>query len=368
MSGILVHEWLAPTGGSENVFETLCETFPDAERFCLWNDSEGRFDDVHETALAHTPLRRSKSLSVPFMPIAWRHLPARDADWILCSTHAFSHHAKFAGPAADAPKLVYAHTPARYVWVPELDRRGDRFVARAVSTLLRPLDRRRAAEPQAIACNSEFVRKRIQAAWFRDADVIYPPVEVARLKSASTTFTPVEQRALESLPSDFILGVSRFIPYKRLDLVIEAGALAGIPVVLAGEGPEEAHLRQLAEGHPGQVTFVGRPSDALLRELYRRASVLVFPPIEDFGIVPIEAMAMGTPVVANAAGGAAESVLDGVTGALVENWQGAQLRQAVATASSCDARTCAARADDFDTSVFVRRIRDWVSENTGQGK
>ena len=97
MSGVIVHEWLESTGGAENVFDVLGRTFPDAARVCLWNDSDGRFTDVQETVLARTPLRHSKAVALPFMPLVWRHLPALDADWVLCSSHAFAHHARFAG-------------------------------------------------------------------------------------------------------------------------------------------------------------------------------------------------------------------------------------------------------------------------------
>ena len=175
MSGVIVHEWLQRNGGSENVFDVLTRTFPDADRVCLWNDSDGRFTDVEETVLARTPLRHSKAAALPFMPLVWRHLPAREADWVLCSSHAFAHHARFAGPARDAPKLVYAHTPARYVWTPELDGRGEGAVARAASALLKPLDRRRAREATAIAANSRFVAERIAEKWDREAEVITRP-------------------------------------------------------------------------------------------------------------------------------------------------------------------------------------------------
>ena len=103
MSGIIVHEWLQPNGGSENVFDVLSETFPDAARFCLWNDSEGRFTGVEESWLARTPLRRNKVAALPIMPAVWRSLPDREADWVLCSSHAFAHHARFGGPARTAP-------------------------------------------------------------------------------------------------------------------------------------------------------------------------------------------------------------------------------------------------------------------------
>ncbi|WP_246534044.1 glycosyltransferase [Microbacterium flavescens] len=368
VTGILVHEWLARFGGSENVFEVLSETFPDAERFCLWNDSDGRFTGVEETILARTPLRRSKAAALPFMPAVWRHLPAREADWILCSSHLFAHHARFGGPARDAPKLVYAHTPARYVWTPELDGRGDGMLARAVAAPLKPLDRKRAAEPVSIMANSAFVAQRIADTWEREAGVIHPPIDVAAFAADADALSAAELAVLASLPPEFLLGVSRFVPYKRLERVIDAGRATGVPVVLAGSGPDEERLRARAAQSGGPVLFLNDPSFAVLRELYRRALALVFPSIEDFGIMPVEAMATGTPVVANAIGGTAESVIDGLTGALVHEWTDAELKRAVERAAGADPAACVARAREFDRPVFVDRIRDWVESETAAGR
>jgi glycosyltransferase involved in cell wall biosynthesis len=366
MTGILVHEWLAPRGGSENVFEVLSETYPDAERWCLWNDSGARFEGVNETWLARTPLRRSKAASLPLMPAAWRSLPSRDAEWVLCSSHLFAHHARFRGPAGEAPKLVYAHTPARYVWVPELDGRGNNPAARTLSSLLKPLDRKRAQEPVAIAANSRFVADRIAATWERESTVIYPPVDVELFMSEPELSGP-EQAIADALPSDFLLGVSRFVPYKRLDRVIEAGAASGMRVVLAGSGPDGARLRALADDIlPGGVTFVEAPSRELLRALYRRASALVFAPIEDFGIIPVEAMASGTPVIANAIGGAAESVVDGATGALVREWSSEELRAAIERALRVSADACAESTLRFTRVAFGQRVREWLSSTVGE--
>ena len=365
MAGILVHEWLARHGGSENVFEVLSSVFPDAERFCLWNDSDGRFCGVQETMLARTPLRRSKAAALPFMPLAWRHLPAREPDWILTSSHLFAHHARFGGAARHAPKLVYAHTPARYIWTPELDGRGSGALARSVSRVLKPLDRRRATEPVAIAANSAFVAQRVADTWQRQATVIHPPVDVDAFATA-LPLTPAEHVLVDALPTPFLLGVSRFVPYKRLDRVIAAGRAANLPVVLAGGGPDEARLRALAADGGANVTFVHDPSTAVLAELYRRALALVFPAIEDFGIMPVEAMATGTPVVASAVGGTAETVIDGVTGALVRDWDdAADLAGAVERAATAHRTACVARAREFDTAVFAERIRAWVAAETG---
>ena len=362
MSGILVHEWLSRHGGSENVFDVLGGVFPDAERWCLWNESEGRFSGVHETALARTPLRGHKAAALPLMPLAWRALPERDADWVLCSSHLFAHHARFRGAAREAPKLVYTHTPARYIWTPELDGRGGGVAARAASALLKPLDRRRAAEPVAIAANSAFIADRVARAWGRDATVIHPPIDVARFADARPT--DETDAAVADLPRDYLLGVSRFVPYKRLELVIDAGVASGLPVVLAGGGADEERLRAYAaeRGHP--VTIVRDPSSILLAAMYRGALALVFPAVEDFGIMPVEAMAAGTPVVGNAVGGVAESVIDGVTGALVHEWAGEDLRAAVERAVASSREACVRRAYEFDRPVFEARIADWVAEKT----
>jgi len=364
MSGIIVHEWLAPAGGSENVFRAIADAFPDAERWCLWNDSD-RFDPVHETWLARTPLRGRKALALPIMPAVWRSLPRREADWVLTSSHLFAHHARFGGPVADAPKLVYAHTPARYIWTPELDVRGDNVPARLVSRALKPLDRKRAQEPVAIAANSQFIAKRIADAWERDAEVIYPNVDVTRLLR-EPTLSAVDESTLRQLPDQFILGFSRFVPYKRLDAAIDAGRVSGLPVVLAGGGDDEARLRAYAaDVHPGMVTFVLNPSDALLSAILRRALALVFAPIEDFGIIPVEAMAAGTPVLVNATGGAVESVVDGETGAHVYDWaDDAELTRAVERTVASDPSRCRDRAKLFGADVFDRRIREFVAAHT----
>lgn len=363
MAGIIVHEWLAQRGGSENVVEEIVATFPDAQLQSLWNDAPQRFTDlsVAETWLARTPLRKSKALALPFMPLTWRHLGQRDADWILCSSHLFSHHARFSGPARNVPKLVYAHTPARYIWTPELDARGNHAVAKAVRKPLQRLDRTRAQEALSVAANSEFVRQRIQKAWHRDSVVIHPPVEVqAFVDDPESRLTPEDQRVLDSLPNTFLLGASRFIPYKRLDLVIALGAASDNAVVLAGDGPSLPDLQELAAQHPGQVTFVLKPSRALLSALYRRALAYVFPAIEDFGIMPVEAMATGTPVIARDVGGAAESVLDGITGVHLSDFSGEAGREAVERAAAMRPQDCIDRAWTFDRAVFRETLRDWV--------
>lgn len=220
----------------------------------------------------------------------------------------------------------------------------------------------------AIAANSAFVAERIARAWEREAVVIPPPVDVTAFAGEpldESALTPHERATLAALPPEFLLGVSRFVPYKRLERVIDAGAAAGLPVVLAGSGPDEDRLRAYAAQQHERVVFVHNPSSALLAELYRRSLALVFPAIEDFGIMPVEAMATGTPVVASAVGGTAETVIDGVTGALVHDWSRAELKTAVERAVATDPAASVARAFEFDTPVFVDRITAWVAAETG---
>lgn len=363
MSGALVHEWLSKRGGSENVLVELSRIFPDAAISALWDDAPDRFaaGRVTETWLAKTPLRNHKALAVPFMPATWRNLGRSDAEWILCSSHLFAHHARFKGSAREAPKYVYTHTPARYIWTPELDVRGSGAVARAVSRPLQELDRRRAQEAHSIASNSAFVARRVQQAWGRESVVIHPPVSVQDfVDDSSNRLTGEEEALLTSLPETFILGASRFVPYKRLDVAIAAGVASGIQVVIAGEGPDEPRLRDIADNSPGVVTFVPKPSFALLNQLYRRALVFVFPAIEDFGIMPVEAMAAGTPVIANAVGGAAESVQHGKTGAVLHSFDTSSLLEAVDIAAAANREACTARAWEFDVSEFDANIRAWV--------
>lgn len=370
MVGAIVHEWVSESGGSEKVLDAIADAFPDAEMHVLWNDVPDRFGDrkVNETWIARTPLRQSKALALPFMPPTWRRRESsQELDWALVSSHLFAHHARFVGVNRNVPKFVYVHTPARYIWAPELDARGKSGVARLASAFLKPIDRHRAQEAQAFAANSEFVRERIRQAWNRDATVIHPPVEVERIQSVADWSTKLgrdEMRVLEALPASFVLGASRFIPYKRLDLVIAAGDAVDLPVVLAGSGPEEVRLRVLATEATVPVHFISNPSNAMLYALYQRAAVFVFPAVEDFGIMPVEAMAAGTPVVANRIGGAAESVVDGETGALTSFSSACDIEAALRAAMAVDPMKVTRRAQAFSRRAFTSRVREFVLEGS----
>ncbi len=369
IAGLLVHEWIEPHGGSERVLEVIADTFPTSDIVVPWNNAPWRTISprVRESWLARSPLRDRKAASAVALPAVWRSVVGRrkDYDWVLASSHLFSHHVKVQGLLGEARKFVYVHSPARYIWNPELDDRGSGPVARAVGRALKPIDRMRAQEAYSIAANSEFVRRRVQDAWRRDAIVINPPVDVERIIAGrrwAERVSSEESAVLERLPAQFVLGASRFVSYKRLDLVIRAGEAAGLPVVLAGEGPLRETLEQLAAEASVPVHFVDGPSSPLLYALYEAAAVYVFPAIEDFGMMPVEAMAAGAPVIANAIGGARESVIDGVNGMLVDRFERDELAVAVDGALRLDRRSIPQTVQRFSVKRFQDRVRDWVGD------
>lgn len=363
MAGLIVHEWIEPHGGAERVVEQMRATFPDSDTQALWNDAPTGFGDAYTTWLARTPLRRSKALALPFMPMTWRTIRGRrEYDWILVSSHLFAHHVRLIGQA-NVPKFVYAHTPARYIWEPDLDQRGNTPLVRAASMALRPLDRKRAQEATAIAANSAFTRSRIERTWERDAQVIYPPVNVEGIVHGASWCDRVsgaESELLESLPETFLLGASRFVPYKQLDVVIRAGEATDLPVVLAGQGPEEQTLRARAAAARIPVTFVIRPSTPLLYALYQRALVFVFPAVEDFGIMPVEAMAAGARVAGASVGGVAESISLVRGGSVFNGHSPSELSAAIDAAAAAEKPRAERIMSEFSSNRFTGQLSDWM--------
>ncbi|RIK06142.1 glycosyltransferase [Rhodococcus ruber] len=362
--GVIVHEWIERTGGAENVVEAFAELIPSAPVICLWDDAPGRFgaERIRESALARTPLRRSKALSLPIMPAIWRTRRCSDVEWALVSSHLFAHHVRFAN-APNIDRFVYVHTPARYLWVPELDERGSSGLVRAVAPLFRSLDRARAQEGAELAANSRFVAERIRQCWRVDARVIYPPVNVERIQSVADwagVLGPRDRATLDALPREFVLAASRLVRYKKIEAAIDAGRLTDTPVVVAGDGPDRGRLEAIAETSSVPVYFLGRVNDELLYALYQRCTVYVFTAVEDFGIMPVEAMAAGARVVGNRIGGVSETVVDGVTGALCDPDDATELRDATVVAASCDPETSVEQARRFGTHRFNSNIVEWL--------
>lgn len=360
---LLSHEWLAPVGGSENVFEQIVRAHPGADLVCLWNDAPERFGaDVRETWLGRSPLRRSKAAALPFMRSAWRGIDLAGYERVISSSHAFGHH--LAGEAARTGRdaFCYVHSPARYIWVPEFDVRGQGRLAAIAARRLQRMDMRGTHERVHYAANSQFVRDRIRSTWHRDARVIYPSVDIELIQSEPSwedRLVPSDGDTLDGLPSQFVLGASRLVAYKRLDLVMRVGEKLGVPVVIAGRGPDEDRLRHLATQCTVPVHFVGRVSDELLYSLYSAASLFVFLAVEDFGIMPVEAMALGTPVLVNAIGGARESVDQLKGGFAVDIEDSSALGECADAAMSLNMAQVPSRSRTLSSARFRSEVAAW---------
>jgi glycosyltransferase involved in cell wall biosynthesis len=363
MRTLVAHEWIAEVGGSENVFEQIRLALPHCRAVCLWNGDPVRFGGVEETWLASSPLRGHKVAAMVFMDSAWNQVDLTDIERVVVSSHAFSHH--LASRAADCgiPAFAYIHSPARYVWVPDLDDRGNSLLGRVGRSYFRRWDRRHVSTNVNYAANSQFVAKRVADAWGVNASVIYPPVDIEGIDSFSGELSDVDLAAVCALPRHFVFGASRFVQYKNVDAAISAGEILGLPVVLAGTGPDEPRLRALAEQARTSVTFVGRVSDDLLLELYRRAALFVYMAVEDFGIMPVEAMASGTPVLVNEVGGARESVL-AVSGGLTSGWRKSRFVDpaVVEKALTIDMKGAMSAVAKFSTSSFRTNLLSWVGD------
>jgi glycosyltransferase involved in cell wall biosynthesis len=243
---------------------------------------------------------------MPLMPRAFRRLTITDADVVVASHHAFAAQSVF---ATDLPVIAYVHSPARWAWDPSLRAgEGGGPAGAAILTALAAIARRgeKSAAPRlrAVVANSGAVAQRIRDWWGREAQVVHPPVD-------TEGFTPDASVRRE----DFFLLAGRLVPYKRPDLAVAAARRADVPLVVAGDGRVMAQCRALAGP---RTTFLGRVSHSDLLDLHRRARAVLMPGVEDFGIVPVEAMSTGTPVIALGEGGALDTVVPGTTGVHVQ--------------------------------------------------
>jgi glycosyltransferase involved in cell wall biosynthesis len=258
-------------------------------------------------------------LLLPLMPLVWRALDLSSTKLVVTSSHACVN----AISAPGARRISYVHTPMRYVWYWRLerDRVGApvRWLLPVAAPVFRVLDRWWSGRVDTVVANSGFVAARIQAAYGRDAVVIPPPVDTEFFSPSESLERPLSPASAgeASPPADrdgpFVLA-GRLVAYKQARVVIESANRAAVPLAVAGNGPELPVLRELAGP---TVSFVVDPSDEELRELFRAGRALLFPGVEDFGMIPVEAQACGMPVIARDEGGARETVVDGVTGLLV---------------------------------------------------
>ena len=314
LSGVriaLVHDFLYTYAGAERVLEQMLAVFPHADLFSLFDflppESRGFLGNrpVQSSFLQKLPFARSKHRAyLPLMPLAIEHLDVSAYDIVISSSYLA---AKGVLTRADQLHLCYCHTPVRFAW--DLQQqylaqvglaKGVRsFLAKMVLHYIRNWDVRSANGVDVFLANSSYVGRRIRKIYRRESSTVHPPVD-------TDFFTPGDTKA------DFYLTASRLVPYKRVDLIVEA--FRQTPerrLVVVGEGPELERIRAVAGPN---VTLVGHQSADELRQYMRLAKAFVFAAEEDFGISPVEAMACGTPVIAYGRGGVTETVVDGVTG------------------------------------------------------
>ena len=351
----IVHDYLNQWGGAERVLEEMHTLWPNAPIFTSIYDRERmpasyRNWPIRTTPMQHLPgIARHHQPYLPLYPLAFSRLDLRDYDLIISSSSAF---AKNIYPAPGATHICYCHSPMRFAWNAADYARRERLggpTKRALAPLLRALrrwDKRGTARVNHLIANSAVVADRIRRFYGRDSTVIHPPVR---------TDIP----AARGEPGDFYLIVTRLVPYKRLDIVVEAFTRLGLPLRIAGVGRDRAALEALAGP---TITFLGGITDAEKDRLYGECRATIFPAEDDFGIAQVEAQAAGRPVIAYRAGGATETVVDGVTGIFFDAQTPDALIAAVERreATTFDAETIRAHARLFDAAVFRQRLREFV--------
>lgn len=353
----LVHDWLNQMGGAEDVLEALVELYPDSPLYTSLYWREGMPDayqywDIRTSFIDRLPgARRHQQRYFPLYPLAFEQFDFRGYDVVLSNKSGFCH-GIVTGP--ETMHVCYCLTPTRYVWryhqYAEQENLGRlaRGILPPFLTYLRQWDRLAADRVDHFIAISHEVRRRIAKVYLRDATIIYPPVDVNRFEPASRT-------------DDYYLFVGRLVPYRRVDVLIEAFNVMQRPLAIAGSGRDRERLEALAGP---TIHFLGFVPDEDLPDLFARCRAFMWPGEEDFGISPIQAMAAGRPVIAYAAGGALETVMPEQTGALFEEQSVAAIIEAVETydASAANSATIRRHAEQFDVAVFKRRIRDFVEE------
>lgn len=346
----LVHDWLIHMRGGEKVLESFAEVFQDATIYTLFSNPEKLSASLRRMKIKNSFLHYLPGIQsyypwlLPVLPWVIKTLRIEDADVIISSSHCV---AKGIRIPKGAVHICYCHTPMRYLWVFEKDYFGKfpgwlRKLVEPLFAALRKWDVETSKQVNEFLCNSENVRRRIRNIYDRDAVVVHPPVD-------SNFFSP------DSTPKkNHYLIVSALTPYKKADLVIQAFNGWDRELLIAGAGPSAPAWKRLARS--ANIRFLGKVSDQDLKELYSSARAIIFPQEEDFGIVPLEAQACGTPVIAFGKGGALETVKDGVF--FYEQTPEA-IRQAVMTfeKKQFDPVSLREQAVQFDKESFKNKIR-----------
>jgi len=348
----IVHDYLSQYGGAERVALALADMF-DAPIYTSIYQPERTFDDFRHRDIRTTFLQRFVPdgrfrWTAPALGRAFRSLDLSSFDRVIVSSSGFAHHIEH--PNAS----IYCHTTPRFIY--DLDQYFSNSGALRSATQpflpwLRRADKRAADSHQHYVANSSVTARRLADIYGKSTGVIHPPLHTQHLPAVALD-PPAEPRALV---------VARLQPYKRIDLAIEACAIAGVPLTIAGTGLDESRLRAVAKG---DVTFLGRVLDEDLAGLFSDHSVVLVPGVEDFGLAPVEANYAGRPVVARAAGGALETMTAGVTGTLVDGDDPAEWAKALRDTLNNRWSTSGLRESTvrFQLPAFEASIKSWLDQ------
>ena len=319
----LVHYWLTGMRGGEKVVQSLCNIFPDIDIFTLVYNKEKISDEINSHKITTSfiqkfPRAKTKYQNyLPFMPVAVEQFDLSDYDMVISSESGI---AKGVITKPETCHICYCHSPMRYLWNMYFDYMNNekpgmlkRNFIRWYFNYLRVWDLASSARVDYFVCNSDNVKKRIKKYYRRDAEVIYPPVDVER-------YRPMEA------DKDYYLIVSQLVSYKRVDLAIKAFNELGKELIIIGKGPE---LNKLKKDASSNIKFLGWVEDSDLAKYYAEAKAFIFPGEEDFGITPVEAQACGTPVIGFGKGGLLETVVADQTGIFFEEQEPDSLIAAV---------------------------------------
>jgi glycosyltransferase involved in cell wall biosynthesis len=365
LSVAIIHDWLNQLGGAEDVLESLVSLFPNApiHTSIYWRD---RMPDAYRrwpirvSLLDRLPgIYRHHQPYLPLYPLAFERFDLSGFALVLSNKSGFCHGVR---PAPGALHVCYCLTPTRYVW--DFDAYADgEGLGPAVRLALRPLlgwlrrwDRAAAQRVDHFIAISSEVQRRIARFYGRESAVIHPPVDTARFAATAG--------AAHSSPGDYFLSLGRLIPYKRVDLAVQACTALKLPLVVGGDGRDRARLEHLAGP---TVKFLGRVPDADLPALVAGCRAFIFPGLEDFGITPVQALAAGRPVIALAAGGALDIVQDGENGLLFPRPEVEDLCAAIERfeRASFDLAIVRRSAERFNRKMFEEQLRAFLKVSYG---
>ncbi|MEI6498952.1 MAG: glycosyltransferase [bacterium] len=356
MNIAIVHEWITNVAGAERVLLVLHEMFPDAPIFTAVFDPAKAKPfaslDVRPSCLQNIPMMKAKrEFLIPFTPFAFEQFALSGFDLVISSS-TFAAKGIITKPSTI--HVSYCHTPPRYLWEPELDPRAKKgrlaWLRNNTTHKLRLWDRVAADRVDHFIANSHYVAKRIKKYYQRDAAVVHPSIDPSAFHLAP-----------EEDIKDYFLFVSRLVNYKKCDLVVAAFNELGWPLKVIGCGPEKENLQKLAKPN---IEFLGYLSDEEMSKYYSEAKAFVFAAEEDFGIVPLEAMASGRPVIAFGKGGLTESIIEGKTGTFFPEQTVESLVSALKNfkAENYNQLEIRKHAENFSTANFKKEFMDVINK------